>query len=102
MFKKILVGLLFSFQLFAKEVILDVRTPEEFKGDHVMGALNVDVKSPDFKSQISKMDKADSYKVYCKSGGRAEKAVSTMREMGFKNLQNLGGLEDAKKQIYVK
>ena len=102
MMKKILVGLLLAVQVFAKEVVIDVRTPEEYKADHVEGALNIDVKSSDFKNQISKLDKADSYKIYCKSGARSEKAISQMREMGFKNLKNLGGIDDAKKQIYVK
>lgn len=102
MIKKIFFSLLLAIQVFAKEVVLDVRTPEEYKADHVEGALNIDIKNPDFKNQVSKLDKADSYKVYCKSGARSDKAISTMREMGFKNLKNLGGLEDAKKQIYVK
>lgn len=102
MFKKILVALLLALPVFAKDVVLDVRTPEEYKADHVTGALNFDVNNADFKKRISKLDPNDTYKIYCKSGSRSGKAISEMRDLGFKNLKNLGGIDEAKKQIYVK
>ncbi|MNS57666.1 Thiosulfate sulfurtransferase PspE precursor [compost metagenome] len=84
---------------FAKEVILDVRTPQEFEQEHIPQALNIDIQNANFKTEIAKLAKEDSYKLYCRSGRRSGLALSSMKEMGFKNLENLGGLEDAKKTL---
>ncbi|MBS1972610.1 MAG: rhodanese-like domain-containing protein [Bdellovibrionales bacterium] len=85
--------------VFAKVVILDVRTPEEYSKDHVAAAMNIDVKNPNFKTEVSKLSREDEYKVYCASGRRSTQAVSIMQELGFKHLENLGGLENAKKVL---
>lgn len=83
----------------AKVVILDVRTPEEYSRDHVAAAMNIDVRNSNFKSEVSKLSRDDEYKVYCASGRRSTQAVSIMQELGFKHLENLGGLENAKKVL---
>ncbi len=86
----------------ASPVILDVRTPAEFSQGHVTGARNLDFNSPEFKNEMAKMDKTATYKVYCQKGGRAGKAESAMRELGFKNVENLGGVDDAAKKLHAK
>ena len=83
-------------------VVLDVRSPAEFSEGHVTGARNLDFNSPEFKAEVAKMDKTATYKVYCQKGGRAGKAESTMRELGFKNVENLGGVDDAAKKLHAK
>ena len=102
-FKKsaVLAFILFSMLSFAfgKDIILDVRTPKEFSEGHLPQAVNVDFLNPNFKSEIAKLDKADTYKIYCRSGRRSGQAVIVMKDLGFKNLENLGGYEDAKKAI---
>ena len=80
-------------------VILDVRTPAEYNEGHVKGARNLDFNSPEFKTEIAKMDKNAAYKVYCKKGGRADKSKAAMREMGFNNVESLGGVQDAAKKL---
>ena len=35
-----------------KNVLLDVRTPKEFAEGHVPGAVNIDVKNPNFEEEI--------------------------------------------------
>jgi len=85
--------------LFAKVIVLDVRTPEEYSKDHIAGALNVDIKNPNFKTEILKLSRDDEYKVYCAAGRRSTQAVSIMQELGFKHLENLGSLENAKKTM---
>lgn len=79
----------------AKVVFLDVRTPQEFSQGHITGALNIDVLNPNFTSKVSKLNKEDEYKVYCKMGARACKAVSMMKDLDFKNVESLGSYEDA-------
>lgn len=71
-----------------KNVLLDVRTPEEFAEGHVAGATNIDVKNPNFTEEISKLDPKKNYYIYCKSGVRAKLATEKMQEKGFKNAKN--------------
>lgn len=80
-------------------IILDVRTAQEFNTGHVIGAQNIDLFLPDFKNQISKLDKSKNYKVYCRSGNRSGQAIKIMQSMGFKNLENLGGIHQAAKKL---
>ncbi len=72
-------------------VILDVRTPDEFNSGHIAGAVNIDYYSPEFRANISKLDKNKQYLVYCRTGIRAEDATSIMLDIGFKKVQNLIG-----------
>ena len=76
-------------------VILDVRTPEEFKAGHIEGAVNLDFYSPTFKDEINKLDKAMIYFVYCRSGNRSFQAMKIMETMGFREVYNLSvGIND--------
>jgi len=69
-------------------VLLDVRTGEEYAGGHLQAATNLDYKAPDFAAQLSTLDKAKPYLVYCAVGGRSSKATKLMHEMGFINVYN--------------
>jgi rhodanese-related sulfurtransferase len=80
-------------------VILDVRTPEEYKETRVKGAVNIDFKNPNFKSEIEKLDKSKPYKLYCRSGNRSGKAMELMKGMGFTNLENLGSVKEASDKL---
>lgn len=80
-------------------VILDVRTPEEFKEGHIENAINVDIyDDDDFEKKISTLDRNKTYFVYCKAGVRSSRAVEKMKSQGFKNLVNLEGGIDAWKE----
>lgn len=75
-------------------VVLDVRTPQEFSQGHIDGAINIDVHSADFANKVAQLDPKQTYLVHCAvnpKNGRAEKAMDTMSELGFNNLQNLVG-----------
>ncbi len=75
--------------------VIDVRTAAEYQAGHLQGAVNVDVESPDFASNIGAFDKAGSYVLYCHSGRRAGIAKDTMTSMGFSTLINAGAIGDA-------
>ena len=76
-------------------VIIDVRTPEEFNSGHVQGALNIPVESPDFAAQVSALDPAATYAIYCRSGNRSAVATAQMGSMGYLHLYDLeGGFAD--------
>lgn len=71
--------------------IIDVRTPDEFASGCVQNAKNIDVKSSDFLSKISTLDKEEFYLVYCRSGVRSAQAAEQMRKAGFTNIIELQG-----------
>src|SRR2546421_2896855 len=51
-------------------MVLDVRTPREFEAGHVPGAGNIPIASPDFKQQISQLDKTKIYLLHRYPGSR--------------------------------
>ena len=69
--------------------VLDVRTPKEIEDGSYPNSLKIDYNGNDFKSQINKLDKNNTYIVYCRSGGRSKKAVSMMKAFGFSNVYNM-------------
>jgi rhodanese-related sulfurtransferase len=72
-------------------VVLDVRTPEEFNSGHIPNAINIDIYSDYFNSDIAALDKSKSYAVYCRSGKRSVDASSEMDLIGFESTYNLTG-----------
>lgn len=76
-------------------MIIDVRTPAEFAGGHLDGAVNIDIQSADFTSRIESLDRNGSYVVYCRSGNRSGMAMAQMLDMGFTDVSNAGSVEEA-------
>ena len=72
-------------------VVLDVRTPEEFKEGHIEGAININYNSGGFKTEVKELDNKKTYLAYCRSGNRVKGAVTIMRELGFENIIRLNG-----------
>lgn len=102
--KLALMALVLLFQLdaaFAKLVVLDVRTPDEYSQGHIDGALNYDVLNPNFSDRVSSLKRDDTYKVYCKGGKRAAQAVLIMKGLGFNDVISLGGYEDAQRAFHT-
>ncbi len=73
-------------------VIIDVRTPEEYAEAHIADAVNIDVKSPDFTTEVQKLDKTKTYVLYCRSGKRAARALVAMDDLEFMNVYNISGI----------
>ncbi|MDP4269054.1 MAG: rhodanese-like domain-containing protein [Bacteroidota bacterium] len=77
-----------------KMQLVDVRTPEEFKSGHIKGALNFDVKNPEFDNQILKLKKKSPVAVYCRSGHRSKIAAQKLSEKGFSVIELDRGFND--------
>ena len=93
------LGLLLAVSAFAKDVVIDVRTPQEFQTGHVEGALNLPhetIGQDIFKAKVAKDDHVI---LYCKSGRRSEVALGTLKGLGFSNIENYGGFEEAQKRL---
>jgi len=75
--------------------LVDVRTPEEYALGHIGNAININVNAPDFKERISQMDKEAPIYLYCKKGGRSNRAVGMLQELGFHTIYDYsGGYDD--------
>ncbi|MBL7994930.1 rhodanese-like domain-containing protein [bacterium] len=70
-------------------IVLDVRTPGEYKNGHVAQSVLIDIMQADFEDKIKKLDKEKSYYIYCRSGNRSSKASSMMIKLGFKRVFNV-------------
>lgn len=73
--------------------LLDVRTAEEFDSGHFAGAINLDVEDI-IAGKLPDAAKDTQLYVYCRSGNRSAQAVSLLKQAGFTNITDLGGLSD--------
>lgn len=75
-------------------VVLDVRTPDEYKNGHLANAVNINLYDPNFKSKLARLDKSKTYVVHCAAGlenGRSRKATAAMNSLGFERIKHLNG-----------
>ncbi len=72
-----------------KVVVLDVRTPEEFKAGHIAGAKNIDFNSDDFQKQIAALDKRQTYVVHCAAGGRSAQACKIIEQVKLPSVYHM-------------
>lgn len=84
---------------YAQDFIIDVRTSEEFNTGHIENSLNI-VHTDILNGVISnKISPEDTIFLYCRSGKRAEFAKKILNDNGYKNVTNLGGYNDALREI---
>lgn len=72
-------------------VLLDVRTAEEYRDGHIDGSVNLPLDRISFIGDTVK-DKSTPLYVYCYSGSRSGQAVSYLKQMGYENAANIGGI----------
>lgn len=74
-------------------VLVDVRSPEEYRAGHKEGALNIPVDEVEQLAPQLLPDKNAVILLYCRTGKRADKAMETLRKMGYSHLENLHRFE---------
>lgn len=72
-------------------VVIDVRTPEEFRKGHIPGAVNINLNSPEFLKEVDKLDRKHKYYVYCRSGQRSAMACAILAQESFGTVYDLRG-----------
>ena len=82
----------------AKGVWIDVRSAEEFKEGHLQGALNIPHDQIVDRIKSVSPDKNAPVNLYCRSGRRAEAALTELKKAGYTNVTNHGGYEDLVKK----
>ena len=75
---------------------VDVRTAEEFGAGHVAGAVNIPYDEITDRIGEVASDKDATIYLYCRSGRRSGIALEALREAGYNNAVNVGGLEEAR------
>ena len=75
----------------AGAVLLDVRTPQEYREGHIPNSQNVPLQQLDKVEEVTENKDTVLY-VYCRSGARSRQAVSLLQAMGYTNVHNIGGI----------
>ncbi len=81
----------------ANFVIIDLRFPQDFKKEHIEGAINIGYNSETFRDELDQLDRNKTYLIYgyCTCGGIGWDALRTMEELGFKKICNMwAGIEE--------
>lgn len=72
-------------------LLLDVRTPQEYRNGHIPGSQNVPLQVID--AAAGRIEAKDTpVFVYCQSGGRSSQAAAALTRMGYSNVKNIGGI----------
>lgn len=69
---------------------IDVRTPGEFKGNHISGFKNIPLHQLAQKAE-SELSKEKDVIVICQSGMRSQQASKTLKKLGFISVTNVKG-----------
>lgn len=72
-------------------VLVDVRTPQEYREGHISGSKNVPLQSLDAIARVASRKETPLF-VYCHSGARSRQAVGMLGRMGYTNVKDLGGI----------
>ena len=79
-------------------VLLDVRTEEEYRDGHIEGSANIPLDRISSVENIVK-DKSTPLYVHCLSGGRSGQAVSYLKQIGYTNVKNIGGISSYRGKV---
>src|SRR5437899_1907550 len=71
-------------KLGAKEIILDVRNPDEYAQGHIPGSKNIPL--PQIGNHVKELQEYSKVYIHCKRGGRAKTAYEALSNAGLKNL----------------
>ena len=72
-------------------IILDVRTPQEFREGHLAGARNLDFFGAGFESEAGALPGDAPVLLYCRSGRRSAAAAEALAATGRGRILNMGG-----------
>ena len=72
-------------------ILVDVRTPQEYREGHIPGSENVPLQQLDKISSVTENKDTPMF-VYCYSGARSRQATAILLHMGYANVNNIGGI----------
>ena len=81
-------------------LVIDVRTAEEYQQAHVRQAVNIPYDQIATRIASLAPDQNTRIVLYCRSGRRSGIAEQTLRQLGYKQVENKGGLDDVRRAGY--
>ena len=98
-----LATLLLSSIVFSDEpLIVDVRSLEEVKTGIIQDAIHIEWTQIDEEINNIDITKDRPIYLYCRSGNRSGKAAAMLEKIGFTNVINAGGIDEAAKKLEKK
>ena len=80
--------------LASQPLVIDVRTTDEYRQGHVREAVNIPYDEITGRIAAFAPDPNTHIVLYCRSGRRAGIAEQALRQMGYGQIDNKGGLND--------
>ena len=82
-------------------MLLDIRTPPEYKSGHIRNAVIIDFYAKDFLDRMNQLDEKKTYLMYSRSGNRSGIALKQIEKMNFRKVYNMaGGIKEWVKNGY--
>ncbi|MDF2540668.1 MAG: Rhodanese domain protein [Herbinix sp.] len=75
-------------------IILDVRTEEEYNSGHIEGAILIPDTQILDKAEELLQDKDLTLLIYCRSGRRSALSAENLKDLGYTNIYDFGGITD--------
>jgi rhodanese-related sulfurtransferase len=72
-------------------ILVDVRTPKEYRNGHMQNAVNISYFHSWFSDSIQKLDHSKTIYMYCQTQHRSPLASRKMKKMGFRKIVDLKG-----------
>ncbi|MGM9905931.1 rhodanese-like domain-containing protein [Lactobacillus sp.] len=73
--------------------LIDVREKDEYEAGHIPASINIPLSSIGAaREEIADLDTP--LFVHCRSGNRSAQAVDLLKQMGYSNVKNIGGIVD--------
>lgn len=76
----------------ADSIVIDVRSKGEFAAGSISGVKNIPLST--LTERIAELRPYNAIYVMCWSGGRSEVAVKLLQAAGYKDVHNVGGVQD--------
>ena len=73
-------------------ILIDVRGTDEYAAGHIPGAVNLDVNRIGEIGSFVRDKNAPIY-TYCLTGRRSGRAVAALKNAGYTNVKNIGGIK---------
>jgi len=77
----------------SERVLLDVRTEDEFREGHILGARLIPLAELQARAPTELLDKDVPIFIYCRSGRRSAEAAALLTELGY-FVFDIGGIDD--------
>ena len=87
-----------QFSLLPQAVLLDVRTPEEYNDGHIPKSVNLPLHNI-YRAEELFENKSTPLFVYCRSGARSAQATAELKDLGFSNVKDIGGISAYKGKV---